>query len=191
MDEEDFTEDGPHFLGKVAGNFLGTQFTLVDFGVPEGSVRAVALPHLLQRRHVVVTYRTNVMGRVPNSMAVHVLVAPVTEQTSESVRKAAATPEARAAVGLPPDGAPPAADLRTRQPRWNPELDAWTMDFKGRVKLASKKNFQLEREGDDRVLMLFGKVSRQRYSLDYQSPMTAVSAFAVALSTFADKLMVT
>lgn len=29
-------------------------------------------------------------------------------------------------------------------PVWSKELDAWTMDFRGRVKMASKKNFQLE-----------------------------------------------
>ena len=38
--------------------------------------------------------------------------------------------------------------LVTKKPRWNADLDAWTMDFKGRVKLASKKNFQLIVEDD-------------------------------------------
>lgn len=41
------------------------------------------------------------------------------------------------------------------------------------------------------VLLLFGKVSKTRFSLDYQSPFTAVQAFAVALTSFADKLVVT
>ena len=34
------------------------------------------------------------------------------------------------------------AELKTKKPKWNAELDAWVMDFKGRVKIASKKNFQ-------------------------------------------------
>lgn len=39
--------------------------------------------------------------------------------------------------------------------------------------------------------MLFGKVTKHRFSLDYQAPMTAAGAFAVALTSFADKLLVT
>ena len=40
-------------------------------------------------------------------------------------------------------------------------MDAWTMDFHGRVKLASKKNFQLiDIQKPDDVFMLFGKVTK-------------------------------
>ena len=39
--------------------------------------------------------------------------------------------------------------------------------------------------------MLFGKVTKTRFSIDYAPPLTIVQALCVALSSFADKLMVT
>ena len=82
--------------------------------------------------------------------------------------------------------------MKTRQPIWSDEVDAWTMDFHGRVKLASKKNFQLiDVNKPDETLMLFGKVTKNHFSLDYKMPLTVVQALAVALSSFADKMMVT
>ena len=80
------------------------------------------------------------------------------------------------------------------------------MDFKGRVKKASKKNFQLisatdvesssldvtaDDDDDGKVLMLFGKVSRDRFSLDFAPPLSIVQALAIALTTFTDKIAVT
>ena len=89
-------------------------------------------------------------------------------------------------------GTPTLTLLETKKPRWNAELDAWTMDFKGRVKMASKKNFQLIQESDpEKILMLFGKVTKNRFTLDFRPPMTVCKSLAVALSTFADKLAVT
>ena len=83
--------------------------------------------------------------------------------------------------------------LKTRKPIWSDEADAWTMDFNGRVKLASKKNFQLVDINNDKekTLMNFGKVTKQHFSLDYCKPMTLIQCFAVALTSFSDKMMVT
>ena len=43
---------------------------------------------------------------------------------------------------------------------------------------------------DAPVLLSFGKVQKDRFSLDFGSPFTPVSALFVALSTFANKLAV-
>ena len=55
--------------------------------------------------------------------------------------------------------------LKTRKPIWSDDLEAWTMDFHGRVKLASKKNFLLVSENAPTdVLMLFGKVAKSLFA---------------------------
>jgi hypothetical protein len=119
---------------------------------------------------------------------------------------AAAADVTAAARALPgADAVAPYALLMTRRPRWSDRMDAWTMDFRGRVLRASKKNFQLvavplaHRDDADAYTgdhasapaLLFGKVAKDRYSLDF-SPgcLGPVQAFAVALSTFASKLAV-
>ena len=66
--------------------------------------------------------------------------------------------------------------LNTKPPRWNAELDAWTMDFKGRVKLASKKNFQLiderDREFGRHFHVLLCSCSVPGHPLAYTPPTT-------------------
>jgi len=81
--------------------------------------------------------------------------------------------------------------LVNKSPHWNEALRCWCLDFRGRVKLASVKNFQLVKEGDEdsKVNMQFGKFSKDLFILDF-NPMTmsAIQAFAVALTTFDSKV---
>ena len=60
--------------------------------------------------------------------------------------------------------------------------------------LPSKKNCQLvdpdEKDEDKQVVFLFGKVGRDRFSLDYREPLGPAHAFCIALTTFAGKLVV-
>ena len=69
-----------------------------------------------------------------------------------------------------------ACDDGIRLAIWSDDLEAWTMDFHGRVKLASKKNFLLVSENAPKdVLMLFGKVAKTHFSLDYRAPLSSPS----------------
>ncbi|KAL4158664.1 hypothetical protein PRNP1_004440 [Phytophthora ramorum] len=88
--------------------------------------------------------------------------------------------------------------FETKQPSWNEELGAWTLNFHGRVKVASKKNFLLvgndtDDNGDEEEIMAlrFGKVSKTRFTLDYAAPLAPIQALAVACSAFANKRAVT
>jgi hypothetical protein len=52
----------------------------------------------------------------------------------------------------------PALLLRNKSPKWNEQLNAYCLNFHGRVTQPSVKNFQLAAEDDlDRVLLQFGK----------------------------------
>jgi len=93
--------------------------------------------------------------------------------------------------------------LRNKPPHWHDALRCWCLNFRGRVKLASVKNCQLvaspksrggivDAGGNDgsMVLVQFGKVDEDLYVLDYDpSVITALQAFAVALTTFESKLL--
>lgn len=76
--------------------------------------------------------------------------------------------------------------LTTRRPKWNPRTKSLTLDFRGRCKLASAKNFQLElldKSEAGNSLLLFGKLEKDTYVLDFQHPLGVVHAFAAALSS--------
>lgn len=142
------------------------------------------------------------------SMANANIAARVASRGSASATESARTAAIITASSLALPGADsiaPSAVLMTRKPRWSERLDAWTMDFRGRVTRASKKNFQLvpvplafsknptEYTADhaSAPALLFGKVSKDRFSLDIAPGcLGPLTAFAIALTTFASKLAV-
>lgn len=92
----------------------------------------------------------------------------------------------------PPEVALEPVILKNKAPHWNDDLRCWCLNFRGRVKLASVKNFQLVIADDtsEEITMQFGRVDKSTFILDFNpTKMSAVQAFAVALSTFDGKVM--
>ncbi|KAJ8259616.1 hypothetical protein GJAV_G00171490 [Gymnothorax javanicus] len=80
-------------------------------------------------------------------------------------------------------------ELHNKTPVWNEETATHVLNFAGRVTQASIKNFQIVHSQDeDYIVMQFGRVADDAFTLDYSYPMCAVQAFAIALSSFDGKL---
>lgn len=57
------------------------------------------------------------------------------------------------------------------------------LNFQGRVTVASVKNFQIIHRGEvDYVIMQFGKVGPNAFSLDVRYPMSCVQALGIVIS---------
>ncbi|CAA7024421.1 unnamed protein product [Microthlaspi erraticum] len=119
--------------------------------------------------------------------------------------------------------------LRNKQPRWHAQLQCWCLNFRGRVTVASVKNFQLMAaaaaqtvqpdtetaqlpSGDskaltwpllsqqpqpqpqagqadnEKIILQFGRVGKDLFTMDYRYPLSAFQAFAICLSSFDTKL---
>eukprot|EP00957_Ditylum_brightwellii_P046133 3500200-Ditylum_brightwellii.AAC.1 len=80
--------------------------------------------------------------------------------------------------------------LQNRPPWWNIELGAFVLNFGGRVSVASVKNFQLcDRHDHDYIMLQFGRIQgRHSFTMDFQYPLTAVQAFAIAISSLQSKI---
>ncbi|MCO5566731.1 hypothetical protein L7F22_020411 [Adiantum nelumboides] len=88
--------------------------------------------------------------------------------------------------------------LKNKSPRWHEQLQCWCLNFKGRVTVASVKNFQLvavtqpsqglAQADQDKVLLQFGKIGKDTFTMDYKYPLSAFQAFAICLSSFDTKL---
>ncbi|TQD95550.1 hypothetical protein C1H46_018843 [Malus baccata] len=97
--------------------------------------------------------------------------------------------------------------LRNKAPRWHEQLQCWCLNFRGRVTVASVKNFQLiaaappsagaptpsqppqpTSSDHDKVILQFGKVGKDMFTMDYRYPLSAFQAFAICLSSFDTKL---
>ena len=68
-------------------------------------------------------------------------------------------------------------------------MQAFVLNFNGRVDKASVKNFQLIDEYDDnKIYMQFGRVGKDAFTMDFQYPLCALQAFGIALSSFDYKI---
>ncbi|KAJ7289023.1 hypothetical protein O6H91_Y307100 [Diphasiastrum complanatum] len=100
-------------------------------------------------------------------------------------------------TGLPKNGP---LVLKNKAPRWHEQLQCWCLNFRGRVTVASVKNFQLVAASEpthphpstqsdhDKVLLQFGKIGKDIFTMDYRYPLSAFQAFAISLSSFDTKL---
>jgi tubby and related proteins len=67
-------------------------------------------------------------------------------------------------------------------------VQAFVLNFNGRVDKASVKNFQLIDDRDEnKIYLQFGRVGDQMFNLDFQWPFSPQLAFSIALSSFDNK----
>lgn len=104
--------------------------------------------------------------------------------------------------------------LVNKSPAWNEQSQSYVLNFHGRVTQASIKNFQIIHPDngkmslafwfllqnpkitpppyttftDDYIVMQFGRVAEDVFSMDYSFPLCALQAFAITLSSFDGKL---
>jgi hypothetical protein len=69
------------------------------------------------------------------------------------------------------------------------QVAAYTLNFDGRVSMASVKNFQLCPVDDfENISLQFGRVGPDRFTMDVAWPMSPLQAFGIVLSSFDYKL---
>ncbi|KAK9095334.1 hypothetical protein Scep_026803 [Stephania cephalantha] len=86
--------------------------------------------------------------------------------------------------------------LKNKSLRWHEQLQCWCLNLRGRVTVASVKNFQLVASPEHRqpsqehekVILQFGKVGKDLFTMDYRYPILAFQAFAICLSSFDTKI---
>lgn len=110
--------------------------------------------------------------------------------------------EEEAVFGEGKERVSPPLVLKNKPPRWHEQLQCWCLNFRGRVTVASVKNFQLiaanqpqaqvqgsgQADGPDKILLQFGKVGKDMFTMDFRYPLSAFQAFAICLSSFDTKL---
>ncbi|KAG0462980.1 hypothetical protein HPP92_021456 [Vanilla planifolia] len=225
---DDFSRASSTYVGKLKSNFVGTKFTLYDSQPSSNSSVASSSKsnrrfHAKQVSPKVavgnyniasIVYEVNVLrGRGPRRMMVSMHSIPASslvwgetntlhsfdEHCPASSSKNGKEP----LVAISPKGSSAATCveplvLKNKAPRWHEQLQCWCLNFRGRVTVASVKNFQLVAvtdpsrpvPSDDQekgVILQFGKIGKNVFTMDYRYPLSAFQAFAICLSSFDTK----
>lgn len=201
---------GNDVLGRLQSNFIGTEFQIfVSEGEndaeeerPKRTNRRAVANQTDAREDGAITYTANLLGSRPRIMDVCLPKIGDTEATWTNYLASCDDPtdmltcfrqlvarldDENDTSEVPEYGL---LALQNRPPWWNHELQSFVLNFGGRVSVASVKNFQLiERSNHDLVMLQFGRIKgRHSFTMDFQYPLTAVQAFAIAISSLQSKI---
>lgn len=210
LDAEDFSQGSNAYVGKLSSDFLGTNFTIYDSKPPHNGAKPSSCrasrrftskqicPQFPAGNFEVgnVSYKFNILkSRGPRRMACtmkYPFLLPGESSDNKILGAADKTNNKEHVV------APGCSMLKNKAPRWHEQLQCWCLNFHGRVTVASVKNFQLVAtvdqsqpggKGDEEtVLLQFGKVADDTFTMDYRQPLSAFQAFAICLTSFGTKL---
>ncbi|KAB5534552.1 hypothetical protein DKX38_017638 [Salix brachista] len=206
LDADELSQGSNAYVGKLSSDFLGTNFTIYDSQPPHSGAKPSSSrasrrfackqisPQVPAGNFEVgqVSYKFNLLkSRGPRRMVCS-LKCPVLQETinDKNLDNSKMNGLESASSGC--------TVLRNKAPRWHEHLQCWCLNFHGRVTVASVKNFQLVAtmdqsqpggKGDeDTVLLQFGKVGQDTFTMDYRLPLSAFQAFAICLTSFGTKL---
>ncbi|XP_050951798.1 tubby-related protein 1 isoform X2 [Labeo rohita] len=185
IDATDLSRGGENFIGKLRSNLMGTKFTVFDNGLnPDRALRDMSNA---RQELAAIIYETNVLGfKGPRKMSV---IIPGMDDDNERVPIRPRTDNESILMRCQNRQMDNLIELHNKTPVWNDDTASYVLNFSGRVTQASVKNFQIVHSKDSSyIVMQFGRVADDIFTLDYNYPMCAVQAFAIALSSFDGKL---
>ena len=74
--------------------------------------------------------------------------------------------------------------LRNKEAKIRPDTGAYVLDFGGRATFPSVKNFQLVPPGSEEIMLQFGKIGKDEFTMDVRWPMSPAQALGICLSCF-------
>ncbi|KAG6968699.1 hypothetical protein JG687_00003625 [Phytophthora cactorum] len=179
-----------NYVGKLRANFLGTEFTIYDNGSNPKDVDQQTItsnPAGIRQELGIAMYAANVLGhRGPRKMKVCV---PRVREDGTRVVWRPLTKEDEMVNKCKEQDHTNLTYLINKPPRWNDQVCAYVLNFNGRVTMASVKNFQLVTpEDQETVVLQFGRVGKDLFTMDFRWPLCPLQAFAITLSSFDSKL---
>ncbi|XP_005351024.3 tubby protein homolog isoform X1 [Microtus oregoni] len=188
VDPTDLSRGGDSYIGKLRSNLMGTKFTVYDNGInPQKASSSTLESGTLRQELAAVCYETNVLGfKGPRKMSV---IVPGMNMVHERVCIRPRNEHETLLARWQNKNTETIIELQNKTPVWNDDTQSYVLNFHGRVTQASVKNFQIIHGNDpDYIVMQFGRVAEDVFTMDYNYPLCALQAFAIALSSFDSKL---
>nr|XP_031526631.1 tubby-related protein 3 isoform X4 [Vicugna pacos] len=186
-DPTDLSREGESYVGKLRSNLMGTKFTVYDHGVSPAKAQGLVEKAYTRQELAAVCYETNVLGfKGPRKMSV---IVPGMTMNHERIPFQPRNDHESLLSKWQSKTMENLIELHNKSPVWNDDTQSYVLNFHGRVTQASVKNFQIVHESDpDYIVMQFGRVADDVFTLDYSYPLCALQAFAIGLSSFDSKL---
>ncbi|XP_032813938.1 tubby-related protein 3-like isoform X2 [Petromyzon marinus] len=186
-DPTNLSREGESYIGKLRSNVMGTRFTVYDNGIKPDRTGILGDGSNLRQELAAVCYETNVLGfKGPRKMTV---IIPGMNRSHERVPIKPRNEHETLVSRWHNKNTEHTVELHNKAPVWNDDTQSYVLNFHGRVTQASVKNFQIVHYNDpEYIIMQFGRVAEDIFTMDYSYPLCALQAFSIALSSFDGKL---
>ncbi|XP_055973762.1 tubby-related protein 3 [Sorex fumeus] len=186
-DPIDLSREGLSYIGKLRSNLMGTKFTIYDHGVNPNKSSGRVEKCYMRQELAAISYETNVLGfKGPRKMSV---IIPGLTMNHERIPVQPRNDHESLLSKWRNKAMDNLIELHNKAPVWNNDTQSYVLNFRGRVTQASVKNFQIVHENEPSyIVMQFGRVAEDEFTLDYNYPLCALQAFAIGLSSFDSKL---
>ncbi|KAL7857028.1 hypothetical protein SRHO_G00159270 [Serrasalmus rhombeus] len=187
IDPTDLSRDTSSYIGKLRSNVLGTKFTVYDNGENPERKAFIKESESLRQELAAICYEKNILGfKGPRKMTV---IIPGMHENDERVSIRPKSELESLLTRYENGNTENLVCLVNKSPSWNEQTQSYVLNFHGRVTQASVKNFQIVHpDNEDYIVMQFGRVAEDVFSMDFSFPMCALQAFAITLSSFDGKL---
>ncbi|XP_072524264.1 uncharacterized protein [Salminus brasiliensis] len=187
IDPTDLSRDTSSYIGKLRSNVLGTKFTVYDNGENPERKPFIKESESLRQELAAICYEKNILGfKGPRKMTV---IIPGMHENDERVSIRPKSDIESLLTRYENGNKENLVCLVNKSPSWNEQTQSYVLNFHGRVTQASVKNFQIVHpDNEDYIVMQFGRVAEDVFSMDFSFPMCALQAFAITLSSFDGKL---
>ncbi|KFU99865.1 Tubby-related protein 3, partial [Pterocles gutturalis] len=187
VDPTDLSREGESFIGKLRSNLMGTKFTVYDHGVSPVKAQGLVEKANTRQELAAICYETNVLGfKGPRKMSV---IIPGMNKNHKRIPVRPRNEHESLLSKWQNKNLENLIELHNKAPVWNDDTQSYVLNFHGRVTQASVKNFQIVHDNDaNYIVMQFGRVAEDVFTLDYNYPLCALQAFAIGLSSFDSKL---
>lgn len=135
-DQENMQKNSSTYLGKLRSNFLGTEFYIYNEGA---NPKKAAGENDVREQHGCIQYETNVLGsKGPRRMKV---LLPYVNESEEQHKFKATGDQEMISEKFKNGQGDNLMFFFNKPPKWNESVQAFVLNFNGRVDKASVKNF--------------------------------------------------
>lgn len=182
LDQDNLKKKGKGYLGKLRANFMGTEFIVYDNNENPSKAKS---DDQVRREYASVLYESNVLGsKGPRKM--RVMIPAIDKEDNICTWKPKLKGESM--IEKYREGKKDMMLVfHNKEPKWNETVQAYVLNFNGRVDQASVKNFQLIMSDENYIFMQFGKIGKNDFNMDVQWPISIFQAYAISLSSIDKK----
>ncbi|KAJ3214659.1 hypothetical protein HK099_006770, partial [Clydaea vesicula] len=179
--DEDIVDN--EIVAKVRSNFVGTQFVVYDNGFNPLRFKDSTIPKdKLRKELTTIIYEQNILGyNGPRKMTI--LLPAMDDNNERYDTRPTNVLHSETMIERIKNKDRHILVLHNKSPQWSEDNQSFVLNFQGRVTMASVKNFQIIHDNDlDYIVMQFGRVTKESFTMDFKYPLCPVQAFGIALS---------